>query len=533
MKIRAMVMMLSLVASGAVHASTDHARSDGREPVVDTDRGPVIGVVDGGIQTFKGIPYAQAPVGELRWLPPQPHARWDTPLHADHFSATCATGYTLGGFGKLSSSEDCLYLNVFVPRGHAARGRLPVMVWIHGGGLGTGSGNDYSPHPVVDHGVILVTFNYRLGTFGYFSHPAINREHHPGVNYGTLDQQAVLKWVQRNIWRFGGDNRNVTIFGESAGGHSVLAQMVSPAAKGLFQRAIVESGAYGLRQPSLKEANVWGRKIASDLGCGDGEDDSVASCLRKASTEAILQHGTNRLPIAQVYVDGTIIPSDFIDAFQAGRFLRVPVINGYNENEGAFFAGLAELQRKRPIAERDTREALVGSFGPRIGASLYNIANFPPGATDVTQKYASFFGRSKFICSSILTSAILSRYVPVYAYDFADESAPPLLDQASIPYGAAHTSELQYLFSGFHGDSGHQTPLNARQRQLADRMTSNWTTFARSGSPNASGADRWKRFDETNEETLRYTANGATAIRAASTHFRCDDVAKALVLPRL
>ncbi|HEX9489274.1 MAG TPA: carboxylesterase family protein, partial [Stellaceae bacterium] len=242
-------------------------------PVVMTHDGPVKGLSAPTMREFLGIPYAAAPVGDLRWRPPQPHARWSAPRDATHFASHCAQNAS--PFGAASVSEDCLYLNVYTP--DDGRDDHPVMVWIHGGALVVGESDDYNPVRMVEQGdVVVVTINYRLGLLGYMAHPALSAEsvEHISGNYGLMDQQFALEWVQRNIGRFGGDRDRVTLFGESAGGLSTLSNVASPRAAGLFQRAIVESGAYALHLPSLAIAEAQGSAVATSLGC------STAACLR-------------------------------------------------------------------------------------------------------------------------------------------------------------------------------------------------------------------------------------------------------------
>ena len=233
---------------------------------------------------YLGIPYAAPPVGALRWQPPQPAAPWHGIREATSFAPHCAQPGS--PFGVASTSENCLYLNVYTPAG--ARGRnLPVMVWIHGGALVVGESDDYNPAALVQHGVIVVTINYRLGVFGFLADSALaGRLGGPSGNYGLMDQQAALRWVQRNIGGFGGDARNVTVFGESAGGLSTLAQLVSPGARGLFQRAIVESGSYDLTQASLAEAEAAGAAFAATVGCAS----NTAACLRSLPVSTILDN---------------------------------------------------------------------------------------------------------------------------------------------------------------------------------------------------------------------------------------------------
>jgi para-nitrobenzyl esterase len=251
--------------------------------VVPTDKGPVRGTETQSVEKFLGIPYAAPPVAELRWRPPQPPTRWHGPRDATDFGNHCPQPGT--PFGSESASEDCLYLNVFKPNRGPGRGHtkhLPVMVWIHGGGFVAGMSEDYDPSRLVERGVVVVTLNYRLGYLGFLAHERLSAESNYGGsgNYGLMDQQAALRWVDRNIKKFGGDPENVTIFGESAGGLSVHAHLVSPLAAGLFDRAIVQSGAYSLSQPSLSEAEQSGSNVAAILAASSWRPPA---CARRRS----------------------------------------------------------------------------------------------------------------------------------------------------------------------------------------------------------------------------------------------------------
>jgi para-nitrobenzyl esterase len=236
--------MGSLVAAApAMSASPVARQTGGSGPVVRTSDGAVRGLANGAVDEFLGIPYAAPPVGALRWRPPQPAARWFGVRDATQFGPHCPQ--LASPFGQASTSENCLFLNAVTPSWRPPRRRTPVMVWIHGGALVTGESDDYLPTKLVQDGVTVVTINYRLGALGFLAHPALADAKGQSGDYGLMDQQAALRWVQRNIAGFGGDPRNVTVFGESAGGLSTLSQLASPQARGLFEKAIVESGSYG------------------------------------------------------------------------------------------------------------------------------------------------------------------------------------------------------------------------------------------------------------------------------------------------
>src|SRR5215470_13437945 len=289
--------------------------------VVQTVEGDVQGVVTNGVSEFLGIPYAAPPLGELRWRPPQDVAHWTQTLAATKFGKTCAQPER-GIFAVPSSNEDCLYLNVYTadPLPDAAAKR-PVMVWIYGGGMYSGESDDYDGSKLARRGgVVVVTLNYRVGAFGFFSHPAINGEGHPAINYGIMDQQAALRWVQRNIAAFGGDPGNVTIFGQSGGGSSVTANLQSPLSRGLFHRAIDQSGVR-IEYVSLAARTKAAIDFAVEAGCAD----QSAKCLRALTPEQILAHDGGILKLAPAFPspDGTVITHPAAAAFTQGFFNRV------------------------------------------------------------------------------------------------------------------------------------------------------------------------------------------------------------------
>ncbi|ROM50793.1 carboxylesterase/lipase family protein [Pseudomonas rhodesiae] len=496
---------------------------------VETNKGLVVGVKSENIIEFKGIPFAEPPVGQLRWMPPKDMSAWDKPLIADKFHDVCATNLSLGGFALTSKTEDCLYLNVFTPpKLHKVSAKLPVMVWIHGGGLGTGSGNDYDATRLVAKNVIVVTMNYRVGVFGFFSHPAINAEDHPNVNYGIMDQQAVLRWVHQNIDRFGGDPGNVTLFGQSAGGHSVLAQIVSPTANNLFQKAIVSSGSYSLIQPSVEESSALGEQIAVNVGCGALTGKEAAACLRGLPSDMLLEKLPTNFVSDQVTTDGSIIPLQFSDAFKEGRFNRVTIINGFNSNEGTFFAALSMLKTGRPINYQDYLIGLKVFLGANIGEKLFAVANPLRNSKDLGVEFASFFGRAKFICPTPIISSWLSKYVPVYEYEFADMTAPSFLPAISLSYKASHTSEIQYIFKGFHGASGKVSELNKDQLNLSSRMVDYWVNFSRTGNPNDQNTNTWVPFDSKDESTMLFSTIHSRMITNVSEKYECGPIASVL-----
>ena len=325
--------VLAASAGGAVASPA----SGGANPVVRIDGGLIRGASATGVNSFLGLPYAAPPTGKLRWRPPQPASSWSGVRDATQFGASCPQS-TMGNpfLPPGTISEDCLYLNVYTPTSHnGSAGGRPVLVWFHGGGLVQDGGRNYDGTKLAADGAVVVTINYRLGALGFLAHPALaSRPGGAAGNYGLMDQQAALRWVQRNIAWFGGDPHNVTIAGQSAGGLSVLAQMVSPGARGLFQRAIVQSGTFALNQQPLATAEAAGETFAKNVGCAD----QTAACLRSVPVSALVSNFGVEIPGV---VDGSVLTQPIGTALARGQFARVPVINGITHDEELLFvAGL-------------------------------------------------------------------------------------------------------------------------------------------------------------------------------------------------
>ncbi len=442
-----------------------------------------------GIRSFLGVPYAAPPVGPLRWRPPVSPPPWKTVLVADKYGNSCVQVQTFGKFAQTSTSEDCLYLNVFTPASPPAHLR-PVMVWLHGGGLINGRADDYDSRKLVTRGdVVVVTLNYRLNVFGFLAHPALDAEGHPFSNYGVMDQQLALRWVQRNIKALGGDPENVTLFGQSAGGLSVLFNVVSPPAQGLFQKTILESGVSVSPQTSLSDAESVGSKFSAVAGC----PDQTATCLRALTVEQIIDRAASYTALATRAVDGTILPEPVQQALASGHFNKVPVLMGNNQDEFTWFIGLNEIAGQRPLAAGDYITTLAKLFGP--GKADRIAAEYPQkDYGSASEALAAAETSSYFVCPSYRAMHSLARYVPVYAYEFIDRDAPSPYDPVSFSYRAGHTLELQYLFPGFHGASGIPHALNEAQQRLSGFMISYWTNFAASSNPNAASAPAWPEY---------------------------------------
>lgn len=482
---------ISALVAGMLGLAAISAQAADMAGVVTIKDGPVQGVVQGPVVEFLGIPYAAPPVGDLRWRPPQAPQPWTHVLHATHFGNTCPQE-NRGVFASPSNTEDCLYLNIFAPKAPAAHGRRrAVMVWIYGGGLFAGESNDYDAAKLAAQGdVVVVTFNYRIGALGFFSHPAINGEGHPFANYGIMDQQFALYWVKQNIATFGGNPNNVTIFGQSGGGTAVMANLVSPRSAGLFQRAINESGTHIVPMPQ-DAALKAGQAFATAAGC----TDQSAACLRALPIDKVLS--SQRANVALIapdfpVVDGTIIPDTAFHAFSSGAFNRVPILTGLVRDEQAFF--LPETNGGPALtAEGYARD--IASFGAGNVDKL--TAKYPLAAYD-SPSLADIAMQEGFkACTARQLDRAWSKYVPVYAYQFNDRTAPTYFRKLSYPMRAYHTSELQYLFVAFHGGQGTPHPLNAAQSKLSDDLIAYWSSFARSGTPSlpaGAGAPRWARY---------------------------------------
>jgi len=359
-----------VAAAPAVSASTldGQAAAGASGPVASTANGAVRGLASGAVDEFLGIPYAAPPVGALRWRPPQPAASWPGVRDATQFAPHCPQ--LAGPFGQASTSENCLFLNVFTPSHRQAGSHFPVMVWIHGGALVSGESNDYDPAQLAAHGVTVVTINYRLGALGFLAHPALADANGQSGDYGLMDQQAALRWVQRNIASFGGNPRSVTLFGESAGGLSTLSQVASPQARGLFERAIAESGSYNLTQASLSSAEAAGEAFAANAGCAS----QTAACLRSLPVPAILasENAAGYTP----NINSEVLPETLKTAFATGKFNRVPIINGTNRDEWRLFVALSELAGN-PVTASNYQSMISSTLGGPPGGGGSHRGQIP------------------------------------------------------------------------------------------------------------------------------------------------------------
>ncbi|WP_328751445.1 carboxylesterase/lipase family protein [Streptomyces sp. NBC_00285] len=453
---------------------------------VRTHDGPVRGAAHDGYRTFEGIPYAAPPTGDLRWAPPHRAAPWSAVRDATRPASACPqpAGEVPGG----STDEDCLHLNVTTPDSAGPGNPRPVIVWLHGGGFTSGAGSSYDAHRMAIRGdVVVVTVNYRLGALGYLAHSGL-----PGSGtFGLADQQAALRWVRSEIGAFGGDARRVTLAGESAGGYSVCAQLASPAAAGLFDRAIIESGPCTGRSdrpfaPSsvpLSTARTAGADLAAKVGCGSARD--ALACLRRVPVSRLLaaQEGDQQPAYAT-----PLLPVDPAAAITGGRFHHVPVLIGANHDEGnGWAAGI--VQAGNPVTP-GTWPDVVAAFFPAPGQAKAIVHEYPVHRTDGGPVFGAVIGDADFACPTAESGGLIAAQVPVWRYEFADEHAPPLTSGTPpFPLGAPHASELPYLFDL----GGRPRVLTAAQHRLAATMIGYWTRFARTADPNGPSSPHWSR----------------------------------------
>jgi para-nitrobenzyl esterase len=459
------------------------------------DSGPIEGIPSAalGVTAFEGIPYAAAPVGKLRWAVTQPAPTWPVVRNSDRFMPACPQNYmgpdSTAFFGDYEAkSEDCLYLNAWTPAKTAAD-KLPVMVWIHGSGFRVGSGTERLHHGehLAAKGVVLVTFNYRLGVFGFLAHPELTKEsgHNASGNYGLMDQVAALEWVKRNIAAFGGDPNRVMIFGESAGSGGVSYMQATPLAKGLFNAAVGESGGSfsGRNVIRLGTADATGIRFAKAMGAS-----SLAE-LRARSTDELMgvavgtaSPGSGAYPFAPI-VDGYVVPEDVYLIFAKGKQNRVPVLVGSNSDEGT------TLRTPPPVFDDPSEQQQLKAL-------------YPAGTEEKTVSGGMLWTAKTW--ASLVTKA-----GGVSAYEYYFSHAPPFPQGQPFArdvtrLGAHHSAEIIYVFNNLDIRKTRNWPYTEWDRKLADMMSSYWVNFAATGDPNGKGLPLWPVWSEKDTHVMEF-----------------------------
>ena len=466
------------------------------DPRVDVEQGALVGRTVGVVSSFKGIPYAMAPVGALRWRPPLAALPWTGERDAGQVGAICIQPPSGGdpGVGPLPMSEDCLTLNVWVPE---ARDKpLPVMVWIHGGGFNNGSGTAalYDGTNLAKRDVIVVTVNYRLGRLGFFDHPALaaqRAEGEPGGNYGLMDIVLALRWVRDNAAAFGGDAGNVTIFGESAGGAAVTRLMISPEARGLFHRAVVQSGLGRDTGVPLDRPSAVGGPSLQDRGTAFAltVGATTAAALRALPAEALLRPTPNFYGGDTLVIDGTVVTGDVEAAFAAGREAPVPLIIGTNSAE-FWWIRPSEVSPYGAIDDALTsqeRVRLYAAYGGEDGYRAHVVSDL--AFNEPARHLARLHARN-------------GHPTWLYRFDVVPVSNP------EPSGGATHASERPYVFDTLHTVG---RPMGARDQRAAGMMAGYWTTFAARGNPNEPGRPVWPEFGTEPDRLLEFTNAGPVA----------------------
>jgi para-nitrobenzyl esterase len=516
--VSAVSVAATVLVAGASRAVASSA-SAGANPIVRIDGGLIRGAGAAGVYSFRGLPYAAPPTGNLRWRPPQPASSWSGIRDATQFGPSCPQAQAFNPFLPPGTiSEDCLNLNVYTPTLRSGSDR-PVLVWIHGGGLIQDGGRNYDGTKLAAAGTVVVTINYRLGALGFLAHPALaSRPGGAAGNYGLMDQQAALRWVQRNIARFGGDPHNVTIAGQSAGGLSVLAQMVSPGARGLFQKAIVQSGTFALNQQPLATAEASGEKFAQSVGCAD----QTAACLRSVPVSDLVSKFGVEIPGV---VDGSVLTQPIGTALARGQFARVPVINGITHDEELIFvAGLGitvsqgtNIPLAGPAADPANYQANIAqALGVSAERAAAIAAEYPLSAyPSPVVAFSLLVSDASFACPALQVDRwTAARGVPTYAYQFNDDNAPVNIVGASLGL-STHGTELPYLFD--QPNAPFPAMLNPDQQALAASMRTDWASFAGTGNP-SSRALPWPSFNGTRVLSLVPLQSQVTTDFATAHH---------------
>ncbi|MAU70649.1 MAG: carboxylesterase [Pseudozobellia sp.] len=505
-------------------------------PIVTIGSGSVRGKKENGVDSFKGIPYAASPTGEFRWRPPQAVMPWQGIFDATEFGSNCAQSGWGGAPGTISenSSEDCLYLNLWRPSDRVTDEKLPVMVWIHGGAFvfGGGGSADSNGAEFAKQGVILVTFNYRLGRLGHFAFPALTEEFpdEPKGSYAYMDQIAALKWIHSNIAQFGGDPKNVTIFGESAGGVSVHSLLTMPTAKGLFQKAIIESG--GGRdgvltgRPIDKEnADPYYPVSAETIGINfakkhqiEGTDKNALAKLRALPVEQIVDGGqeTDGQGGPSIYsgpiLDGVLVIETAETAYKKGNQSKVPIIIGSNSAEVP--SGFVNASSKEELFK------LFGTYEKQAKSVL------DPNGDKPLEELLTMVNTDKVWAEPARFTANAFREIgrPAYVYHFSYVTKTM---RDNLKYGAPHASEIAYVFNNLGARWGNPEKTN-EDIDVAKALNTYWANFAKTGNPNGAGLTQWPVYDSEETQLLEIERNGSRVAKKDPKKERLDIIQKAV-----
>ena len=532
------IILILICAKWSFAQNTAAVQTSG--PEVKITSGVLRGVTDGVVTSFRGIPYAAAPVGEFRWRPPQPIAAWQGVRDAVKFGASCAqAGWGAApGTIQAGSSEDCLFLNLWLPAGTKAGAKLPVMVWIHGGAfvMGAGSQRDDDGNQFAKQGVILMTFNYRLGRLGHFAFPALSKEHpeEPKGSYAFMDQIAALQWVKQNIAAFGGDPNNVTIFGFSAGGVSIHSLLTIPSAKGLFQKAIGHSsggrdGVLTGRPINKENASPYYPVSAETIGINfahkhgiNGTDAAALAKLRALKVEEIVDGGqeSDGQGGPRIYsgpiLDGKFVVETSESAYKAGRQAHVPLMIGCNSVEiGGGFVNAAS-----------SKEELFSMFGDLKDEAK---AAYDPDGTKEFAEVQTRFNTDKVWAepARFVASSFAAVDEPAYIFLF---SYVPAAMKERMKYGPGHGTDIAFAFGnpGAGSFGPPPPPPTAEDKEVARLMNTYWVNFAKTGNPNGTGLPKWPAYSPKTNEILDVQPDGKALGKFDPRKARLDVIEKAV-----